>query len=137
VRPGRRSIFFTAEQHHARLVSVETREGETAGPLIIDLGAIAKGEDPRLELVGIGAVLEAKGDALMIKQALPGGGAAEAGLIAGDGILFIEGESVLKLGFSGGIESIRGPEGTYVKLEIRRVDGTVTSVVVPRRRLER
>jgi hypothetical protein len=137
VRPGRRSIFFTAEQHHARLVSVETREGETAGPLIIDLGAIAKGEDPRLELVGIGAVLEAKGDALMIKQALPGGGAAEAGLIAGDGILFIEGESVLKLGFSGGIESIRGPEGTDVKLEIRRADGTVSSVVVPRRRLER
>lgn len=137
VRPGRRSIFFTAEQHHARLVSVETREGETAGPLIIDLGAIAKGEDPRVELVGIGAVLEAKGDALMIKQALPGGGAAEAGLVAGDGILFIEGESVVKLGFSGGIESIRGPEGTYVKLEVRRADGTVTTVVAPRRRLER
>lgn len=137
VRPGRRSIFFTAEQHHARLVSVETREGDTTGPLIIDLGALEKGEDPRLELVGIGAVLEAKGDALMIKQALAGGGAAEAGLVAGDGILFIEGESVVKLGFSGGIELIRGPEGTYVKLEVRRADGAVISVVVPRRRLER
>jgi C-terminal processing protease CtpA/Prc len=51
--------------------------------------------------------------------------------------LFIEGESVVKLGFSGGIELIRGPEGTYVKLEVRRADGTVASVVVPRRRLER
>lgn len=137
VRPGRRSIFFTAEQHHARLVSVETREGETAGPLLIDLGAIEKGEDPRLELVGIGAVLEAKGDALVIKQALPGGGAAEAGLGAGDGIVFIEGQPVVKLGFAGGVEAIRGPEGTYVKLEVRRADGSVTSMVVPRRRLER
>ena len=136
VRPGRRSIFFTAERHHARLVSVETREGETAGPLLIDLGAIAEGEDPRLELVGIGAVLEAKGDALVIKQAMPGGGAAEAGLVAGDGILFIEGQPVAKLGFGGGVELIRGPEGTYVKLEVRRADGSVTSVVVPRRRLE-
>jgi C-terminal processing protease CtpA/Prc len=119
------------------LVSVETREGETTGPLVIDLGAIEKGEDPRLELVGIGAVLEAKGDALMIKQAMPGGGAAEAGLGAGDGILFIEGQSVVKLGFSGSVELIRGAEGTYVKLEVRRVDGSTASVIVPRRRLER
>lgn len=135
--PGRRSLFVAAAQHHARLVSVEAREGETAGPLLIDLGPLETGEEPRLELVGIGAVLEAKGDALVIKQVLPGGGAAEAGLVAGDGILAIEGEAAATLGFGGGIERIRGPEGTFVKLEVRRADGTMSTVVAPRRRVER
>ena len=137
VSPGRRSIFFAAARHHARLVSVEAREGETTGPLLIDLGPIEQGEDPRLELVGIGAVLEAKGDALVLKQVMPGGGAAEAGLVAGDGILSIEGQSAATLGFVGGVELIRGPEGTYVKVEVRRVDGTTATMVVPRRRIER
>lgn len=125
-----------AQQHHARLVSVEIREGETAGPLLIDLGPLEQGEDPRLELVGIGAVLEAKGDALVIKEVMTGGGAAEVGLGPGDGILSIEGQSAATLGFGGGIERIRGPEGTYVSLEVRRTDGSITKYVVPRRRLE-
>lgn len=136
VSPGRRSLFVAAAQHHARLVSVEAREGETTGPLLIDLGPLEKGEAPRLELVGVGAVLEAKGDALVIKEVLPGGGAAEVGLVAGDGIFSIGGEPAAKLGFAGGIDRIRGPEGTSVSLEVRRVDGSVATVVAPRRRIE-
>lgn len=133
--PGRRSLFCAAANHHARLVSVELRDGDTAGPLMVDLGAVPDGGTPQLELVGIGAVLKAQGDALVIQQVFEGGGAAEVGLVAGDGILSIDGEAAAKLGFVGGIEKIRGPEGTTVRLEVRRADGSVVSVEAPRRRI--
>lgn len=133
--PGRRSLFFAASNHHARLVSVELRDGDTAGPLTVDLGAVPDGGTPQLELVGIGAVLKAQGDALVIQQVFEGGGAAEAGLVAGDGILSIDGEAAAKLGFVGGIEKIRGPEGTTVRLEVRRADGSMATVEAPRRRI--
>lgn len=132
---GRRSLFFAASSHHARLVSVELRDGDTAGPLTVGLGAVPDGGTPQIELVGIGAVLKAQGDALVLLQVLEGGGAAEAGLVAGDGILSIDGEAAAKLGFVGGIERIRGPEGTTVRLEVRRADGSVVTVEAPRRRI--
>ncbi|MEW5738974.1 MAG: carboxypeptidase regulatory-like domain-containing protein [Myxococcota bacterium] len=134
---GPRSLFFAASGHHARLVSVTLKDGETAGPLTVDLGAVEDGGAPQLELVGIGAVLKAEGDALVVQQVVPGGGAAEVGLVAGDAILAIDGEAAAKLGFAGGIERIRGPEGTLVRLEVRRADGAVVRLEVPRRRISR
>ena len=45
-------------------------------------------------------------------QVLPGGGAAEAGLLPGDGILRVDGQAVAALGFTEAIQRIRGPEGS-------------------------
>lgn len=132
---GPRSLFVAAANHHARLVSVVLRDGEVAGPVTVDLGAVPDGGAPQLELVGIGAVLKAQGDALVVQQVLPGGGAAEVGLAPGDGLLSIDGEAAARLGFAGGIERIRGPEGTSVRLEVRRADGVVVRLEVPRRRI--
>lgn len=138
VGPGPHSLFASAEGHHARLLTVPVRESETAGPLTVDLAPLDPGEEPRVELVGIGAVLQARGDALVLVQVVEGGGAAEAGLVPGDGILAIDGVAAVRLGFAGGVERIRGPEGTVVQLQVRRGrDGAVLEVPTPRRRLVR
>lgn len=133
LKPGRRSLFFAAEGHHARLVSIESEAGKTGGPIEVLLTPIAPGEQPRVELVGIGAVLQAKDDVLVITQVFAGGGAAEVGLVAGDAVVSIEGQLTSNLGFLGGIELIRGQEGTWVLMSVRRADGALTDVRVPRR----
>lgn len=133
LKPGKRSLFVAAAGHHARIKQVEARADETVGPLEIELTEVQPGDTPRVELVGIGAVLEARGDALVIKKVLPGGGAAEVGLVPGDGILSIEGQLSVNVGFAGGIELIRGEEGTTVLLSVRRADGALVDLRVPRR----
>ena len=133
---GRHSIYVAAVAHNARLLPPrDFREAQTEGPELVALSPVAAGEEPQLELMGIGAALKAVGDALLITQAMPGGGAAEAGLTAGDAILSIDGVPVASLGFVGGIERIRGPENTLVELQVRRADGSQTHFSVPRRRI--
>jgi uncharacterized Zn-binding protein involved in type VI secretion len=133
---GRHSIYVAAVGHNARLLPPrDFHEAQTEGPELVVLSPVAPGQEPQLELMGIGAALKAVGDALVITQAMPGGGAAEAGLTAGDAILSIDGVPVASLGFVGGIERIRGPENTLVDLQVRRADGSQTRVNVPRRRI--
>ncbi|MHB8874349.1 MAG: carboxypeptidase regulatory-like domain-containing protein [Myxococcaceae bacterium] len=118
---GLRSVQVAAADHNGRIVSgLQVVEGVALGPLQIELSPVKKGEQPKLELFGIGAVLKASGDAMVVEQALPGGGAAEAGLLPGDGIVEIDGARAADLGFAGSIEKIRGPEGTTVRLRVRR-----------------
>lgn len=135
--PGVRSLFVSAAGRHARLLSgLQIREGQTVGPLEVDLGALDGGA-PQIELVGIGAVLATSdrpevagktadgglmlepGGALVIREVLPGGGAAQAGLGPGDLIYEIDGKKVTELGFGPSIEAIRGPEGTLVRLTVK------------------
>jgi hypothetical protein len=68
-------------------------------------------------------VLTAREDALVLGQIIEGGGAAEAGLAVGDGILRIDGVPVVEMGFPGAINRIRGPENSRVVLSIRRGTG--------------
>lgn len=133
---GRRSVLVLATGHDARLVSVELSETRPA-EVQVDLAAVPDGGTPQLELVGIGAVLEAVGDGLLLKQVVPRGGAAEVGLVAGDVILRVDGASASSLGFAGCIERIRGAEDTLVRLEVRRQSGEAVSVSVPRRKVVR
>ena len=42
---------------------------------------------------------------------------------------------VQKLGFNDSIQLIRGPEGSTVRLTVRRADGTTIDLVTPRRRI--
>jgi uncharacterized GH25 family protein len=132
---GLRSVFVAAFQHHSRIVSgLQVSDSGDVGPLIIDLRPVGEGETPTLELSGIGVVLEAQGDALVVGRMIDGGGAAEAGLQPGDGILAVDGDSVVDLGFQGSIERIRGPEGSTVRLRVRRAEsGEIQEIDVPRR----
>lgn len=135
--PGRHSLFVVAAAHDARLLSVDLNVNAAAGPLLIDLAPVADGGTPQLELIGIGAVLKAVGDGLVIERTLEGGGAAQAGLVAGDVMLRVDGLPTATLGFAGAIERIRGTQDTTVALEVRRASGAVEVVATPRRRVAR
>lgn len=133
VQAGRQSLLIAGAGHHARIVVAEVESGRATAMLHVELTPVKEGESPQLELVGIGAVISPEGDVLVLREVLPGGGAAEAGLVAGDAIVSIEGQSVLNLGFGGGIDRLRGNEDTSVLVSVRRADGSLADVWVPRR----
>jgi C-terminal processing protease CtpA/Prc len=111
-------------------------EGGDIGPITVKLTKTEEGEEPRIELTGIGAVLSPKDDALLLGQILPGGGAAEAGLAPGDAIVRVDGQDVTVLGFEQAIQRIRGPEGSSVILGVRKAGGgEPIDIVVTRRRI--
>jgi hypothetical protein len=133
--PRTASLLVSADGHHARIVGgIEVREGATAGPVEVRLTPVADGEDPHVELAGIGATLERRGRAsLRITGVVPGGGAAEAGLAPGDMILSVEGRPLSELGMGDAVELIRGPEDTRVRLVVRRGENPAAEVWVWRR----
>jgi hypothetical protein len=142
---GEVSLFVSADKHHSRVVSgITVRPGATP-PRTIELRKTEEGEEPQVELVGIGAVLAARGDALVLGEVMPGGGAAEAGLVTGDGIVRIDGRPVVELGFPQAVQRIRGPEGSRVVLGVRRASAgsaggspaPVVDLTVTRRRIRR
>lgn len=134
--PGFGSVLFTAEKHHSRLlVGLRFENGKRLGPLKVELEPTGEGEEPRLEMEGIGAVLSASNDSLVIARILDGGGAAQAGLAVGDEILSVDGRPVTELGFNGSIQRIRGPEGSCIPLTVRKADGRLTQTVVCRSRV--
>lgn len=134
VAPGLRSIFVSAERHHARILSgLRVEPGQDLGPLTVALSPTEGDEEPTIELAGINAVLRAEGDVLVIGGVMPGGGAAEAGLLVGDQILRVDGAPVAQLGFDGAVQRIRGPEGSQVLLGVRRAGGAEADVPVTRK----
>ncbi|MDB4970953.1 MAG: signal protein [Myxococcales bacterium] len=134
--PGRHSLSVQAAHHDGRILSgiAVPSEGEV-GPLTIDLKPTAPGEEPKTELTGIAAQLSATAEGMRINGVIPGGGAAEAGLEAGDVILAVDGQRVENSGFVDGIQLIRGPEDTIVILTVRRKDGSVQEIPVRRKRI--
>jgi protocatechuate 3,4-dioxygenase beta subunit len=136
VPPGVHSVLAVAYAHHMSMASgLRVEEGGRLGPLTFTLGATREGEEPKLELFGVGAKLKAEGDALFIEEALAGGGAQLAGLVSGDAIVKVDGRLVAEIGFQESIQLIRGPEGTRVLLGVRRADGSIVDVPTERRRI--
>jgi Carboxypeptidase regulatory-like domain/PDZ domain len=142
---GELSLSVSADGHHSRLLSGITVSGDTAAPQLIELRKTEEGEEPQLELVGIGAVLAPREDALVLGEVIPGGGAAEVGLVKGDGIVRIDGRTVVELGFADAVQRIRGPEGSRLVLGVRKVSAggaqgstpPVVDITVTRRRIRR
>jgi hypothetical protein len=132
--PGRRSLLVEAEGYHQRILSgVTVDEDHAVNDLRVELRALGPDEDRRMDLVGIGAVLSARGEGLVIVRLLREGGALAAGLRVGDAIIRVDGHLVTDLGFSGAVEQIRGQEGTAVRLVVRRRhDGSEIDLTVPR-----
>jgi hypothetical protein len=134
--PGLRSVYTMAHRYNGRILSgLDVKNSVVLGPVQIELTRLKEGEKPKLELTGIGVTLTPQGEAMLIGQILPGGGAAEANLAPGDAILAIDGVPVAKLGFNGAIQKIRGPDGTTVMLNVRKASGHEIQLEVFRRKI--
>ncbi len=129
------SLYAEKEGYLTRIVTLGPLPDEgDPQPLAIALTPRDSGVDASVELTGIGAVLEARSEWLAILDVVPGGGAADAGLMPGHQILAIDGTPVIGLGYERAIGSIRGPEGTIVVLRVRR-EGREDDVAVTRKRV--
>lgn len=134
VEPGRVSLTAVAFSHDARVLSgIELEPGERHGPLRIELQPIEAGEKAKTEIAGIGVAIGPAEQAVAITKVIEGGGAAAAGIVAGEALVAVEGESVAELGFEAAVEAIRGPAGSIVNVELERLDGTRETLKVERR----
>lgn len=114
------SLYVSADGHHSRVLSGIVARADAPASQHIELRKVEEGEEPQVELVGIGAVLSPREDALVLGEVVPGGGAAEAGLVTGEAIVHVDGQPVVELGFAGAVQRIRGPEGSRLVLGVRR-----------------
>lgn len=85
--------------------------------------------------VGIGAEIEIIDGYLTIVTPLEDSPALEAGVMAGDTVLEIDGASTHNLTSTQCAEKLMGEPGTPVELKVRRKDGTETKVTVMRRQI--
>jgi len=135
IPPGPLSIAISAGGYHPKIEAAMTAaDGQALGPITIALTQLAEGEQPTLELVGIGTALAADGDALRVDRVIAGSGAEAAGIVAGDHVTAIDGIPVAPLGVEGAVAKIRGVAGTTVAITLRRGDQTI-QLVVQRRKL--
>jgi carboxyl-terminal processing protease len=87
------------------------------------------------QFVGIGVYLDSTKTDLTIASPIPNGPAAEAGIKAGDVIIAVDGQSITGIARDDQTTSLRGKEGTQVRLTIRRAgvpdfDVTLTRKVI-------
>jgi RNA polymerase sigma factor (sigma-70 family) len=135
LRPGPVAISFGAGGYHPRVEAGLTAvDGGVLGPLVIQLKKLAPGEQPQLELVGIGVKLAVDGDALRVDLVMPSSGAEAAGMLVGDRIVALDGIPITTLGFDGAIQRIRGVEGSKIGVTLMRGEQTV-QLVVERKKL--
>ena len=135
IPPGPLSISVAAGNYNPRIEAAMTAaDGATLGPLTIALTRLAEVEQPKVELVGIGAALVADGDALRVDRIIAGSGAEAAGIVVGDHVVAVDGLPVVPLGLEGTIAKIRGVAGTTVTITLRRGDQTL-QLLVQRRKI--
>jgi len=87
--------------------------------------------------VGIGVTIKLTedGSALNVQKVEPDSGAQEAGILAGDKIIAVEGQKVSKIGIDEAGNLIRGEAGTSVKLTLLREEKEI-SLSVKRKLME-
>lgn len=86
---------------------------------------------------GIGASLQKKDGGLVITNVFPASPAAKAGLKPGDVILSTDGQTIAGMDVDAAVARIKGPEGSTVRLEVRRKgQSTTEELTLTRRRIE-
>ncbi|TWT72874.1 S41 family peptidase [Allorhodopirellula solitaria] len=86
--------------------------------------------------VGLGVELKAAEDSLLILSVIPGGPAAEAGIVPGDRILAVGGSRADEQEPNYVADLLRGPEGTAATLTIASADQVERQLSVTRRRVD-
>lgn len=121
------------DQAYVREIDEQTlREGAIAGMLqVLDHHSLYIPPTLRMEFDeqiegtfrGVGILVEGDSgsDGLIVTRPLPGSPAQEAGVLAGDRIIAVDGESVVEMPRDLIIEKIKGPIGTPVTLTVERM----------------
>lgn len=124
------TISVGAHAYHRRIEGgLVATEGGVVGPIKLTVKKLADGEQPKVELVGIGVQLSADGDALRVNMVVPESGAAAAGIVAGDHIVAVDGVPVTALGMDGAVARMRGVPHTTVAVSLKRGEQVVPLVV--------
>lgn len=87
-------------------------------------------------LIGLGVELWAEGNELRIVDVFRGGPAHQAGIAANQFILNVDGSSVQQIGAKKAADLLRGPEGSSVKLVLRKTDDSTVDVNVVRKKVD-
>ncbi len=82
--------------------------------------------------VGIGCEVNIVDDYLKIISPMDGSPALEAGVMAGDVVLEIEGKSTFKMPINDCISQLMGKPGTPVNIKVRHIDGTEQAFTIVR-----
>lgn len=86
--------------------------------------------------VGLGLELKAMSDHLQILSVIPGGPAEKAGIVGGERIIGVAGTSTSTNEPEFVADLLRGPESSFVGIDIEGIDQTVRSIEVQRQRVE-
>jgi RNA polymerase sigma factor (sigma-70 family) len=130
IPPGPFTVSIVAGEHHPRLEGgLVATDGGVLGPIKVALKKLREGEEPKMELVGIGVKLAADGDALRVDLVVPESGASAAGIVVGDHVVAVDGVPVTTLGIDGAVGRIRGVANTKVAVTIKRGEQTMPLVV--------
>lgn len=92
-------------------------------------------KDLRGTYVGIGCEVNTQDDYLVIVSPMDGSPALEAGIMAGDIVLEIEGESTLKMPVEQSIKRLTGAPGTPVTIKVRHLDGKEQTYTIIRKQI--
>lgn len=80
-------------------------------------------------LVGVGIHLEEKEGAVVVVAPVKGSPAEQVGILPGDKIVAVDGESVIGKSLNEITSKVRGEEGTMVQLTVQRGDETITYAI--------
>lgn len=87
-------------------------------------------------VVGIGIEVKKVEEGLRVERVLNNGPAHEAGLLAGDVIVNVDGKTLSNLTLDASVDLIGGPSGSRITLGIKRNNGAPFAVSMIRRRVE-
>jgi carboxyl-terminal processing protease len=86
--------------------------------------------------VGLGVELKPRADFLDVISVIPSGPAGRGGIKAGDRIMSVDRRTVTQLGGNYAADLLRGPEGSFVQLNIQSPDGTHREMKLTRSRVD-
>jgi len=132
--PGPFSVRVVRDGYRARIVTGLTTRGAPTLQQDIELHPVVDGGPAGDEFAGIGAFLAPSPKGVTFARLVPDGPAQQAGLRAGDLIRRIDGADASSLAIFECMQSLRGPDGSRVTVQVERA-GQRVDVTVQRRSL--
>ncbi len=81
-----------------------------------------------VEGIGVQIIYSAEYGAMEVVNVMPDSPAEKAGILPGDLIVGVEGQSVAELGYYAAVDLVKGERGTYVSLTVRRGENYSESI---------